>query len=110
MARYLKLAREQGYRVVIVFVFIHRADLCVRRVRARVRRGGHDVPEPDILRRYGRSQVNFWKLYRPLADEWHLYFNGGESFEMVASGDSESMVVYNRARLDLFEGPEEPVS
>ncbi len=109
MARYLKLAREHGYRIVIVFVFIHRADLCVHRVRARVRLGGHGVPESDILRRYGRSQVNFWRIYRPLADEWHLYFNGGESFEMVASGDSKRMVVYNEARLDHFMGPEEPV-
>ena len=108
MARYLKLAREHEYRVVIVFVFIHRADLCVRRVRARVRRGGHSVPEADILRRYGRSRMNFWNIYRPLADEWHLYFNGGESFEMVASGDFESMVVYNKPRLDLFMGPKEP--
>ena len=102
MTRYLELARNKGYRIVIVFIFLHRADLCVRRVRVRVRRGGHNVPEADILRRYGRSKTNFWTLYRPLADEWHLYFNGGDSFEMVASGDAETMVVHNEARLSLF--------
>lgn len=102
MTRYLELAREHGYRVVIVFIFLHRADLCVRRVRTRVRRGGHSVPEADILRRFGRSKRNFWELYRPLADEWHLYFNGGECFEMVASGDAQRMIVHNETRLGLF--------
>ena len=80
----------------------------MRRVQARVRRGGHAVPEADILRRYGRSKSNFWKLYRPLADEWHLYFNGGDCFEMVASGDSGSMIVHNQARFDLFHEPGGP--
>jgi predicted ABC-type ATPase len=102
MARFLELARNEGYRIVIVFIFLHRADLCVRRVEARVQSGGHHVPEADILRRYGRSKTNFWTLYRPLADEWHLYFNGGDSFEMVASGDAETTVVHNEARHGLF--------
>lgn len=102
MTRFLELARDRGYRIVIVFIFLHRADLCIRRVRARVRKGGHNVPEADILRRYGRSKTNFWIRYRLLADEWHLYFNGGDSFEMVASGDAKTMVVHNPSRLKLF--------
>ncbi len=107
MARFLELARGRGYRIAIVFIFLHRAELCIRRVRARVRKGGHSVPEADILRRYGRSKANFWQLYRPLADEWHLYFNGGDSFEMVASGDPKSMSVFNQPRFGLFMDPGE---
>jgi predicted ABC-type ATPase len=108
MTRFFELAREHGYRIVIVFIFLHRADLCVRRVRTRVLRGGHSVPEADILRRFERSRRNFWELYRPLADEWHLYFNGGDSFEMVASEDAKGMIVYNETRLGLFQDFEEP--
>ena len=61
------------------------------------------MPEADILRRFGRSKRNFWELYRPLADEWHLYFNGGDCFEMVASGDAQRMIVHNETRLGLFK-------
>ena len=74
-----------------------------RRIGGRRWAGGHSVPEADILRRFGRSKRNFWELYRPLADEWHLYFNGGDCFEMVASGDAQRMIVHNETRLGLFK-------
>ena len=55
-----------------------------------------------------RSRLSWHQLYRPLADEWHLFFNGGDSFETVASGDAESMIVYDESRLRLFMHREDP--
>ena len=51
------------------------ADLAVMRVAARVRAGGHDVPEATIRQRYERSVKNFFDLYCSLADEWRWYDN-----------------------------------
>ncbi len=64
------------------------------------------MPEADILRRHRRSNANFWTLYRPLADEWHVYFNGGDYFEMVAIGDADSMIVHNRIRFSMLTDSE----
>ena len=70
----------------IASVFLDSANLCVRHVRERVRKGGHFVPEEDVRRRYTRSKENFWTLYRPKVDRWHLFLNAGDGFVDVAFG------------------------
>ncbi|WP_432804183.1 hypothetical protein, partial [Azospirillum argentinense] len=45
----------QGYKVNLVYVGIGSATLSALRVKQRVARGGHDIPKPDVMRRYGRS-------------------------------------------------------
>lgn len=42
--------------------------LALRRIEARVRQGGHDVPRRDVLRRFKRGWENFQKAYRPMAE------------------------------------------
>jgi predicted ABC-type ATPase len=51
--------------------------LAVARVANRVAQGGHNVPEATIRRRYAAGLRNFFTIYRPLFDSWHLY-NGAE--------------------------------
>ena len=50
----------------------------LRRVRERVRTGGHRVPEAIVRRRYARSLSNFFNLYRPFSDSWLLLDNSGQ--------------------------------
>ncbi len=103
MIRFLQLARDHGYRIVVVFIFLRRAELCVRRVRQRVRKGGHDVPAADIPRRYARSRPNLWHLHRPMADSWHLFFNDREeSFLEVAMGEAEAEHILEPELFELF--------
>lgn len=51
-------ARELGFEVVMVYIGTSSPDINVARVANRVRKGGHDVPEADIRRRYQRSLRN----------------------------------------------------
>jgi predicted ABC-type ATPase len=51
----MREAREAGYEVGLVFVALNSADLNVERVAERVARGGHDIPEIVIRRRYVAS-------------------------------------------------------
>ena len=44
--------REIGYQFHLVFLCLPDPDMAVARVAARVREGGHDVPEETIRRRY----------------------------------------------------------
>ena len=108
----LEAAKCVGYRIAIAFTFLESADLCVARVQERVRKGGHDVPEVDVRRRYPRSLANFWNIYRPIADQWVLLLNVGEnSTEIVAKRDSESAVLDElryQSFLRLVRGPNEP--
>ena len=57
-APFLRDAKQQGYLMHLVFVFLTNEDLAVHRVRLRVERGGHNVPEDTIRRRYRRGLAN----------------------------------------------------
>jgi predicted ABC-type ATPase len=86
-APFIQRLRDDGYRVRLVYVWLVSADLCVQRVQARRRAGGHFVDEPIVRRRYARSLENFFALYRPLADDWQVYDNsGGVRPTLVAEG------------------------
>ena len=50
----------------------------------RVRRGGHNVPEDVVRRRFNRSLPNLFRLYRPLLDSWAVFDNSTAIPNMVA--------------------------
>ncbi len=52
----LQAARKRGYRTVVYHLNVEDADLAVRRVRGRVRQGGHPAPEDRVRARYARNQ------------------------------------------------------
>jgi predicted ABC-type ATPase len=54
-------AKARGYKVNLVYVKIASPELSNSRVCTRVATGGHDVPEPDIFRRFARSLKNLPK-------------------------------------------------
>jgi predicted ABC-type ATPase len=54
----LERAMEAGTEVRIWYVGLTNAELHIARVHARVKRGGHDIPEERIRERYTRSVFN----------------------------------------------------
>jgi predicted ABC-type ATPase len=70
---FLRRLEAQGYERHIFYLWLPSADIAVSRVRNRVELGGHDVPETVIRRRFGKSLVNFYWLYRPASTTWRLY-------------------------------------
>ena len=102
LRRFIESANRAGYQTNILFTFLNSADTCVNRVLQRTRQGGHNVPEIDIRRRFRRSIINFWHIYRPLADVWMLVYNGGESPEHVAFGYGDTQIIRNHELLALY--------
>jgi len=78
--------REDGYVIELYYFWLRSPELAVERVRARVRRGGHNIPEATIRQRYSRSLQNFWKDYRFHADSWFVYDNSLEKPILIAAG------------------------
>jgi predicted ABC-type ATPase len=58
----LEQAAESGREVWVWYAGLSSPELHIRRVAARVRRGGHDIPETDIRRRYRTSQLDLIRL------------------------------------------------
>jgi predicted ABC-type ATPase len=71
--RLFEKMRMNGYWIVVFFLWLPSPDMAVARVRARVRQGGHNVPEFVIRRRYRPGLMNSSRLYRPLAHIWRIY-------------------------------------
>ena len=67
--------RELGYRVTLLFLSLPSADEAVERVRHRVAKGGHHVPEDDVRRRFAAGLSNFHNVYAEAVAEWVLFDN-----------------------------------
>ena len=98
----VEMARQREFVITIVFLFLDSADTCVARVKERKRKGGHDVPESDVRRRFHRSLRNFWGKYRFLADDWAVVYNAGSDFQDVAFGARETVSVRDEALFRRF--------
>jgi predicted ABC-type ATPase len=69
----LQNAKQEGYRVHLCYLWLPSVSLCLRRIKQRVRKGGHDVPPSDVRRRFGSSLRNVFAHYLPLADRVALF-------------------------------------
>lgn len=77
-ARLLKQAAEAGHEVRIWYVGLASPEHHLARVKARVRKGGHDIPEADIRRRFDQSRLQLIQLLPHLA-ELRVYDNTDEA-------------------------------
>lgn len=93
LGAHLQRARASGYALTLVMVFLDSTELCLHRVAQRVAAGGHDVPEADVRRRFGRSVHQFLHRYRALADDWFVVFNGETGYTTVARGTGTAATI-----------------
>jgi predicted ABC-type ATPase len=102
---YLNLIRDltrRSYDVHFFFLWIPTVALALRRVRARVLEGGHDVPDVVVRRRFDRSIRNFLLHYRHLGDSWTLFDNSGATPAIVAFEKQGSLHIMNGELYNLL--------
>lgn len=103
LGEHLNRARQAGYALTVVMVFLDSEELCLRRVAQRVSAGGHDVPEVDVRRRFRRSLQQFMQRYRLLGDDWWVVFNGETGYITVAEGSGGQVAqVFDETLWTLF--------
>lgn len=76
--RLLQKAASQGIEIRVWYVGLSGPELHIERVRSRVRRGGHDIPEEDIRRRYVHSRLNLIHLL-PYLHALRVYDNSADA-------------------------------
>lgn len=65
--------RAAGYETALLFLWLPDAETALQRVAARVRAGGHSIPESVVRTRHERGLRNFFTLYRSEVDGWMFY-------------------------------------
>lgn len=84
---YLKMfhqAKDRGYQIELHYLWLSSANIAIKRVRERVKKGGHHVPASDIRRRYRRSLHHLVLDYLPLADIWSVWNNESKPAKLLA--------------------------
>jgi predicted ABC-type ATPase len=88
LENFVRLSRRNGYEVVLIFLWLDSPEIAVRRVRQRVKKGGHNIPEPDIRRRYGRGVINLLNTYIWLCNYWAIIDNTNPPQKIIAEGEN----------------------
>jgi predicted ABC-type ATPase len=93
IASLLEVAAGDGLSVRMLYCGLESAELNVRRVAARVSRGGHDIPIEKILQRWESSRANLIKLLH-LLNELKVYDNSIEATEANKFAPSPKLLVH----------------
>ncbi len=105
IVRIINKAKQKDYNIILIYSFLQTCALCIERVKQRVKNGGHNVAEEDIIRRYYRSIVKFWDEYRFMVDEWTMLYNGYVYTPAVVSlGVKDNFSIINKEMQDKFYG------
>lgn len=102
-------ALAAGIEVRIWFVGLSSPELHMARVRSRVARGGHDIPEEKIRERYDRSRINLIELMRRLT-ELRVYDNSFEADPHAARAPQPTLMLHmaNGKVVEMVELSETP--
>jgi predicted ABC-type ATPase len=102
LTKILTAAKHLQFQVSVKFLYVDSAVVSLERVSQRVRNGGHDVPEIDVRRRFGRSIHNFWNHYRCFASDWVVLYNQTRKPEPVVSGVGNEQFVHSEELFTRF--------
>ena len=82
----VRKAQSQGYNVKVLFFWLNSPELALQRVSERVAKGGHNIQEHIIRRRYVAGISNFFRLFMEEVDYWDIYDNSEYPRKQVACG------------------------
>ena len=98
--RLVQAAKVREFEFRLIYVMLESPDLNVERVRLRVAKGGHDVPEERIRGRWTRSLAQLpWVLDQ--ADQAALFDNSGARPRLVGRKQAGQVLIDPEAPLAL---------
>lgn len=100
--RMVLLAKERDFAIRLLFVMLSSPELNVQRVRLRVEKGGHDVPETSIRKRWFRSLAQLpWFLEQ--ADQAAIFDNSGAVPRLIGRKQDGQILIDSDAPRALHE-------
>lgn len=92
----IEQAKQVNYTINLIYYWLDSVELAIERVKTRVRKGGHDIPEDVLIRRYYAGLQNLLTLYKDKVDYWLLIDNSQNEQEIIAEGHGSGQdQVYN---------------
>lgn len=94
---FLKYCKSKGYTITLIFIYLDSPETAKQRVKLRVEKGGHNIPEKVIERRYHKGIEYFGKYFVSLCDTWMIWDNTGDSPKPVAQGAGLEKIIFDMA-------------
>lgn len=91
----VRRAQAKGYTVRLLFFWLNSPELALQRIAERVAKGGHNIPEPIVRRRYVTGISNLFSLFMSEVDSWEIYDNSKYPAVQIARGgkDDENSII-----------------
>lgn len=97
-------AKNKGYEITLLFFWLNKVSLAKERVRLRVSKGGHNIPEAVIERRYYRGIQNLFNIYLSIADKVLIFDNSFGKRKLIARKNLDGRVsVFNQKLFKAME-------
>lgn len=80
--------KSRGYTVVLMFLALPNPETAIARVAARVRQGGHHIPDDVVRRRFKAGLDNFHTVYKQIVDSWVYYDNSSTKPVKIGWGEN----------------------
>jgi len=89
---FMRLAKENGFKVYLYFVSLADPELNKHRVQTRVAQGGHAVDENKIRQRYYRTMDNLYEALK-IVDSAYLFDNSAGEPNMFAVKEDDILTI-----------------
>ena len=93
-------ARERGYSITILYLWVQSPEIAISRVRDRVNHGGHNITDEVLRRRYRVGLKYLFNTYMPLCDRWIMVDNTFSPFTVIAEGSSGRLVIKDSEKFE----------
>ena len=102
----LRAAAQAGFEVHVWYAGLSSPELHLARVKSRVRKGGHDIAEADIRRRFHHSRLNLINLL-PYIAALHVFDNSTDA-DPAAGRAPEPVLVLHMERGKILNAADLP--
>jgi predicted ABC-type ATPase len=99
---FIEKCKATGYNVILIFFWLRNSDLAKQRVKERVAKGGHSIPEEVIERRYYKGIINLKNIFLPLCDSGVIIDNSGDKLSIVARFEKEDIKIHDHSVYNLI--------
>ncbi len=83
----IKLCKAKGYEVVLLYFWLSSPELAIERIKRRVEKGGHHIPNDIVKRRYKRGLENLFRIFIPICNYWQIIDNSNSHVNLIAEGE-----------------------
>jgi predicted ABC-type ATPase len=94
---YLKIieeAKAKEFKVTLFFVYLSDVEIAIARVALRVSKGGHNITNEVIKRRYLKGLNNLPK-YLKIMDNWYIIDNSLSDYKTIAKSILGNTEIFN---------------